>query len=413
MNIAEIKPYPKNAKEHPKKQVEQMAASIKEFGFNQPIVVDKDKVIIVGHGRYEAAKLLGLTDIPVQEVNLTEEQAKAYRLADNKLNESSWDMGLALEDLKELPPLLFDLTGFDRDLLIEPDEADDIVPGIPEEAKSKLGDLYELGSHRVLCGDSTKAEDVARLMDGKKADMVFTSPPYSDMRDYNNGKDLSVTYLSQFIPSFAHYTEYQVVNLGLQRKDGAVNPYWDEYTKSAKSAGYKMLAWNIWSKRGMGGSVANMTAMFPIEHEWIFVYGVEPKDIKRTKENKSAGLHTGITNRAKDGTTKRANPKIVQQYGKIGSVFEHVYGVGKEHPAVFPVGLVEEYIKAMTEESVIDPFLGSGSTLIAAQKTNRICYGMELDPKYVDVIVQRYVDYVDNPIVKKNGQVVEWEKTVK
>ena len=178
MNIKNIKPYEKNAKKHPAKQIKQVADSIKEFGFNQPIVVDKKNVIIVGHGRYEAAKLLGLKEAPTITVDLTEEQAKAYRLADNKLNESEWDMGLALEDLKGLSSEMFDLTGFDKDLLIEPDEKDDVVPdNVPSVAK--LGDIWQLGRHRVMCGDSTDKASVERLMDGKKADMVFTDPPYN------------------------------------------------------------------------------------------------------------------------------------------------------------------------------------------------------------------------------------------
>ena len=146
----EITPYPKNAKKHPKKQVEQVAASIKEFGMNQPIVVDKQGVIIVGHGRYEALKHLGweIKDEYIKVVDLTEEQAKSYRLADNKLNESDWDMDLVIEELKELTEPMLDLTGFDKDLTIEPEEKDDEVPEVPEEPQSKLGDLYELGGHR-------------------------------------------------------------------------------------------------------------------------------------------------------------------------------------------------------------------------------------------------------------------------
>ena len=175
-----ITPYSKNAKKHPKKQIEQVANSIKEFGMNQPIVVDKQGVIIVGHGRYEALKHLGweVKDEYIKVVDLTEEQAKAYRLADNKLNESDWDMALVVEELKELSEPYLDLTGFDRDLIIEPDEKDDEVPDVPEEPQSKLGDLYELGNHRVLCGDSTKIEDVERLMEGVYPDVIHTDPPY-------------------------------------------------------------------------------------------------------------------------------------------------------------------------------------------------------------------------------------------
>ena len=179
-----IKPYLKNAKKHSDKQLKAIADSIREFGWQQPIVVDKNNEIIVGHGRYFAFEKYGKEmNLPEPEIkvadNLTEQQVKAYRLADNKLNESEWDMGLAIEELKELDEKMFDLTGFDKDLLIEQDEKDDEVPDVPEEAISKLGDLYELGRHRVLCGDSCKIENAEKLMDGKKADMVFTDPPYN------------------------------------------------------------------------------------------------------------------------------------------------------------------------------------------------------------------------------------------
>lgn len=177
--IETIKPYAKNAKKHPEKQVAQIAASIKAFGFNQPIVVDKQGVIIVGHGRYEAAKAMKLAVVPCLELDLTEEQAKAYRLADNKLNESDWDMDIVIAELKELSAPMIDLTGFSTDLLIEEDDKDDEAPVAPAVAKSKLGDLFELGNHRVLCGDSTSKEDVEKLMNGTKADMVFTDPPYN------------------------------------------------------------------------------------------------------------------------------------------------------------------------------------------------------------------------------------------
>ena len=147
-----IQPYPKNAKKHPKKQIEQIAKSIKEFGMNQPIIVDKQGVIIVGHGRYEALKFLKMEITPemVRTVDLPKEKANTYRLADNKLNESDWDMDLVLEELKGLSEPMLDLTGFDKDLIIEPDEKDDEVPEVPEEPQSKLGDLYELGGHTVI-----------------------------------------------------------------------------------------------------------------------------------------------------------------------------------------------------------------------------------------------------------------------
>ena len=153
MKVEELKPYDKNAKEHPKKQVDAIARSIQEFGFNQPIVVDKDNVIIVGHGRLLAGKKLGLTEVPVMKLsNLTPEQVNAYRLADNKLNESDWDMKLVVEELRELDSAGFDIevTGFSRDIL-GPDDKDDEVPEIPVTPRTQVGDLYELGDHRLLC----------------------------------------------------------------------------------------------------------------------------------------------------------------------------------------------------------------------------------------------------------------------
>lgn len=156
-----------------------MAESIKKFGFNQPIVIDKNNVIIVGHARYEASKLLGLKDVPVLQVDLTDEEAKAYRLADNKLNESDWDMDLVIEELKGLNDELIDLTGFDKDLIIKPDKDDDVIPKLPKESKAKRGDIYQLGKHRLMCGDATKIEDVEKLMDNEKAQMCFTDPPYN------------------------------------------------------------------------------------------------------------------------------------------------------------------------------------------------------------------------------------------
>ena len=196
IKIQDIKPYEKNAKKHTRKQIDQVANSIKRFGFVQPLVIDKNNELIIGHCRLEASKKLGMTEVPTLKLeDLSEEEVKALRLADNKLNESDWDMDLVIPELKGLSDDLLDLTGFDRDLIIEPDEKDDEVPEVPKKPRSKLGDLYELGNHRVLCGDSTKAEDVERLMDGKKANMCFTDPPYNvdytgDEKIKLNGKEI-------------------------------------------------------------------------------------------------------------------------------------------------------------------------------------------------------------------------------
>jgi len=181
MKISDIKTYGKNAKVHNKSQIKKIADSIKRFGFNVPIVLDKNHELIAGHGRLEASKLLGFEDvklgcarakvgeryIPAIIVeDLTEKEIKAYRLADNKLNESPWDMDLVTEELKLIGTELLDLTGFDKDLILEPGAKDDDIPELPKKAKSKLGDVYQIGNHRVMCGDATKQEDVEKLMEG-------------------------------------------------------------------------------------------------------------------------------------------------------------------------------------------------------------------------------------------------------
>ncbi len=387
MDISLIKPYPKNAKQHPKRQIEQIANSIKEFGFNQPIVIDKNNTIIVGHGRYEAAKLLGLKDVPIIQVNLTEEQAKAYRLADNKLNESEWDMGLVIEELKGLSEPMIDLTGFDKDLIIEPDEKDDEVPEVPEEPKSKLGDLYELGNHRVLCGDSTKVEDVEKLMDGKKADMVFTDPPYgmflnadfSDMknnldfakdkgfvggRKYDNVIGDSEDFNPDFINTiFALFSDTKEVFMWganyyselLQKRNDGSWFVWDKRLDESADKMYGSCFELCWSKNKHKQDIARV--------KWAGVFGVEKE-------------------------------------------FDHK----RHHPTQKPIGLSAWFIERFSKdgEVIADLFGGSGSTLIACEQLNRTCYMMELDPRYVDTIVERYYQYTGNRKIKKNGIVIDW-----
>jgi DNA modification methylase len=382
IKIEDIKPYSKNAKEHPKKQVQQIANSIKEFGFNQPIVVDKQGVIIVGHGRYEASKLLGLKDVPIIQVDLTEEQAKAYRLADNKLNESEWDMGLAIEELKGLSDDMIDLTGFDKDLIIEPDEKDDIIP---EDAPvvAKLGDIWQLGRHRVMCGDSTKKEDVESLMGGGLADMSFTSPPYNvghnlgyEGKDskYENSDDNLDNYVELIVKSTQLSLEYA--------KEVFVNIQFLANNKKDILLWLSQLADNFkdiffWKKLQVQPAMAERVANSQVEI--IVLFG---NNNSRAWGNKHWRGNFSNIIETKSASGENKNVKI--------------------HNATFPVELPLTFItQGYKEDSLIlDLFIGTGTTLIACEKTNRICYGMELDPKYVDVIIKRYEDYTGNKAIK-------------
>lgn len=386
MQIELIKPYEKNAKEHNPKQIKLISESIKRFGFASPIVIDKNNEIIAGHGRLEGAKLAGIKDVPVVVMDkLTDKEVKALRLADNQINAMTGnDMSLVIEELKGLPDDLIDLTGFDKDLLIEPDEADDIIPeNVP--SRSKLGDLYELGQHRVLCGDSTQQEAVLRLMDGKKADMVFTDPPYGV--DYSNAErpnpsksDLGKIKndnidLSDFLPKvYVNLDIFSQSNCSfyIWYADKTTVPFYSSLEKTA----IKFCQMLIWKKPMLLGRGRYQYAHEPC----IFAVKGTPYQIKDRK--KTTVWDFGGYDKSKN-----------------------------KHPTQKPVFLAEEAIINSSNGSnniVLDLFLGSGSTLIASEKTGRICYGMELDPKYIDVIVQRYVDYTGQTELVKNGKIEKW-----
>lgn len=409
----EIKPYPLNAKKHPKKQIEQIANSIKEFGMNQTIVVDADGVIIVGHGRYEALNSLGMEikDEYIKVVNLTEEQAKAYRLADNKLNESDWDMNLILDELKGLSEEMFDLTGFDKDLLIEPESKDDDVPDVPEEPQSKLGDVYELGHHRVVCGDSTKLEDIAILMQNNKADLVVTDPPYNVA--YEGSTGLTIENDSMSDGSFAIFLTEAFSRMSESMKLGATFYIWHadsegyNFRKACKDSGLTVKQCIIWNK--------NSLVMGRQDYQWKHepcLYGW-----------RDGASHTWYGDRDKITVLKVPadetkafewfKKELKRQEQNNTSILEYnkprKNGV---HPTMKPIELLTKQIvnSSKQEDVILDTFLGSGSTLIASEKTGRVCYGMELDEKYVDVIVQRYVDYTGNEYITKNGLPIEWKK---
>ncbi len=377
--ISDIKPYEKNAKTHPKKQVELLAENITRFGFTTPCLVDKDNNLIAGHGRLEAVKTLGWTDVPcVRMENLTEDEVKALRLADNKLAEmSEWDMALVTDELKELDDELLDLTGFDKDLIIEPDEADDEVPDVPEEPQSKLGDLYELGNHRVLCGDSTKIEDVERLMDGKKADMVFTDPPYGV--DYEGINNDSREGLEELL------TDAFGVLVGFSKKGASAYMFHSDRCADIFHKVFRLYfhfsSMIIWEKPSLVLSQTDYQSKHePILYGWV-----------------DNGTHQFFGDRKQVSVWKCDKEPRTQG-----------------HTTPKPVEACSRGIlnSSKTDDIIADTFLGSGSTLIASEKTGRICYGMELDPKYCDVIVQRYVDYTKNATIKKNGEEIVW-KTAK
>lgn len=435
ISIKELRLYPKNAKKHDKKQIQQVANSIKRFGFVQPLVIDKNNEIIIGHCRYESAKLLGMDEVPcVQIENLTDKEIQALRLADNKLNESQWDMGLVIEDLKGLDPELLDLTGFDKDLLIEPDEKDDVIPeNVP--SRSKLGDLYELGQHRVLCGDSTQPEAVLKLCAGNRAQMCFTDPPYNvnytgGMGTHEKNDREGIENDNMTRSAFAEFLTKAMQPI-VANTDGGIyvcmsSSELGSLREAFEKANGHWQSFIMWVKNNFTLSRADYQNTYePILYGWrdgiVNHYFTQRRDIANVWEDLSKvkteydGKDTTITFQ---GFKVKIQGKV--EKGKVIRKKQHtdIWRFDKPikselHPTQKPVALVTEAITNSSNQGdiVLDTFGGGGSTLIASEKTGRICYMQELDPKYVDVIVQRYVDYTGNTKVIKNGIIDNaWKK---
>ena len=412
LELDQIIPYEFNNRTHPQQQIDRIANSISLFGFNQPIVVDESSTILVGHGRWAAAKKLGLVKAPVLlRAGLSETDKRAYRILDNKLqNDSGWDYNNLELELGSLEDSGFDLKAWDLDTLLPPmpeleaasASEDDFDPTSCDEQETyiKLGDVIELGPHRVACVDCLKPEDVSNLFGDVRSKLLFTSPPYSDLREYEGNVDLSIDNLVGFLPVWRDFNEFMAVNLGLKFKDSEIVPYWDEYLSAASSAGLKLISWNVWD-RLHAGSIGHATRMFRVEHEWIFVFGANSRDLRRTVSNDSATYHGKDLQKGKissvreaDGSIKKTKSKIYA-HRQIGTVCRLTFENGaitKDHPATMPVGLPSEYIQAFCDigDVVSDCFLGSGTTLIAAEQLGRICYGTEISPKYCQVIIERY-----------------------
>lgn len=250
-----------------------------------------------------------------------------------------------------------------------------------------------------MCGDATNAEDIARLMGDDHAKILFTSPPYSDIRTYK-GCDISPSHIALFIPLMKECTDVMCVNLGIKRKDFEIVQFWDTYIKTAHDCGMKLLAWNVWDKT-FPGSIYAQQAMFPLRHEFVFVFGEKAYKLNRTIPKRSPGTSSAVrpirTRRQTDGSMKvtSARPKPEEANKPLESVIAIASERGpirSKHPAVMPVGLPAEYIKAMTDEGdyVLEPFAGSGTTLIACEQTGRRCLAMEISPEYCEVIKERY-----------------------
>lgn len=365
MNIADVVPYEKNPRKNDE-AVKYVAASIKEFGFKVPIVIDKDNVVVCGHTRLKAAKKLKLQEVPcVVADDLTEEQIKAYRLADNKVSEQAvWDfdlLGGELDGILDIDMTAFGFEGIEEE---EPEvEEDDFEVELPEEPKAKLGDIYQLGNHRLMCGDSTSIDDVEKLIAGERMDMVFTDPPYNVAFNGRSGKfdvikndDLSDTEFENFIDATVNMIK--IINAPIHY----IWCNWDFYGILQGKLDYKSCI--VWAKNVFG-----MGKGYRHQHEFCLFNGKIDESIKN---------ETDLWQIKKDHNYVHPTQKPVElSFRAIGN-----------HSGV---------------QTVLDLFGGSGSTLIGCEQRNVRCYMMELDPKYVDVIIERWEKFTGKKAVLLNG----------
>jgi len=364
IEIDELKPYENNARLHPQEQIDKITNSIKEFGFITPVIIDENNTILVGHGRTLGAKQAGLTQVPYRRItNLTDEQKRAYILADNKLSDiAEWDEEL----LKmELESITLDMTDFGfEDFEINIDEditeiEEDKIPEPPVEPKTKLGDIYKLGRHRLICGDSTDVNVIDKLMDGAKADMVFTDPPYGNGTSGKYGRG------QLGVRTIAGDEDLSVFNefISIMNTDKIVYfLQWITLVESFETIRKKGLRINtvgVWDKKNAGLNGAG-----GISEQWEAV--IFAGNIK---------------------------------YKKFGG---NVFSIAREqhkredspHPHQKPIKLLAEIFDFLNDcENILDPFGGSGSTLITCEQLGRTCYMCELDPKYVDVIIERWENF--------------------
>jgi DNA modification methylase len=370
--VEDLIPYVRNSRTHSDAQVAQIAASIKEFGWTNPILIDGDNGVIAGHGRLMAARKLGYKEVPTIELKgMTETQRKAYIIADNQLAlNSGWDTSLLTLELQELQNMEFDLDllGFDPkelDALLEPEEVEgltdqDAVPDVPDEPKTKLGDIYQLGNHRLMCGDSTSIDAVDKLLDGQRPDMVFTDPPYNidyqgvkDKRDKIKNDKMEDSAFKDFLIQSLYSCETMYVCCSWQ--------YAHLFKEAMEAIGRKPKAMIVWDKV----NPAQHLDKYFKQHEIIFYYG-------------DFGGHKTV--RGDVWTLKRQRNTV--------------------HPTMKPVELIQLALEDQPSKKVIlDVFGGSGSTMIAAEKIGKQARLMELDPKYCDVIIKRWEDFTGKKAV--------------
>ncbi len=389
-----LTPDPRNARTHPRRQIEQIVASIRAFGFTNPILTDPEGRLIAGHGRLRAAKEVGLAEVPVIELaGLSEAEQRALRLADNKIAlNAGWDVEILKLELSDLSTSGFDidlsLTGFssgeiDVVLAGSPDPDDEVIPAVPSEPRTRPGDIWQLGEHRIGCGDG---RDVAFLQaiigEGAKVDAAFLDPPYNvKINGHANARgrhrEFAMASGEMTTSAFRTFLAETLGACARVSRPGAVHfacmdwRHMDDVTASVAGIYDELLNICVWNK-----SNAGMGSLYRSKHEMVFVYRVP------------GAVHTNAVELGRHGR----NRTNVWDYASVNSM----RGSRREdlalHPTVKPVAMVADAICDVTRqgELVLDIFLGSGTSLIAAERTGRKFRGLDIDPAYVDVAIERW-----------------------
>lgn len=381
MKISDLHDYENNPRKNDK-AVDAVASSINSFGFKVPVIIDKNNVLVCGHTRVKAAKKLGFDEVPcIIADDLNDDQIKAFRIADNKTAElADWDMDKLIEELKDIE-MDMEQFGFDdlEKLLDREVLEDSFEEELPEVAYAKPGDVFVFGKHRLMCGDSTKPEDVAKLTDGEKMDMAFTDPPYNVA--YEGSTGMTIQNDSQSDEDFYNFLLSAFNNLHESLKPGGAiyvchaDSEGVNFRNAFKVAGFKLAECLIWVKN----SLVLGRQDYHWRHEPI-LYGW-----------KEGAGHYFINDRSQDTIWEYNKPKV-----------------NDLHPTMKPLELVGRALKNSSKngEKIIDLFGGSGSTMIAAEQINRTAYLMELDEKYTDVIVKRMLRFIqtyDNCYLIRDG----------
>lgn len=430
-DVKSLVPYARNARTHSEAQIEEIARSIQEFGWTTPVLVDEEGGILAGHGRLLAARKLGMVEVPVISVgDLSEAKRRAYILADNQIAlNSGWDknmLGMELADLN-LTGMDMSLTGFNvadlnnymsavqaaEESDDEQDAAENAVPDVPEVAVSVTGDVWCLGEHRLICGDATEKKIINALMCGELASLCFTSPPYSDQRNYTTGGvgdwDLLMRGVFGAIPM--RPSGQILVNLGLVHRKNEVVPYWNAWLDWMNVIEWRRFGWYVWDQGpGMPGDWNGRLAP---AFEFVFHFNRESRHPNKIVPCKAAGIVSHAQGsigsmRGKDGKSKgwTHEGKVTQDHKIPDSLIRITrqkggIGAGIDHPAVFPVKFPEQMMLTYSNVGDIcyEPFCGSGTSIIAAQKTQRKMRAVEIAPAYVDVAIERFRRlYPDLPI---------------